>query len=301
MGFSTGRKRDKTYTSTHGGAGTSTNVAQLKAMERGPVSIQERRHAPSIAEVRRCLENAQCPICGKSFRNVAAHTNRTHGIPRNELKDMAGIPHTQSVCSPELRQKCSDRGKRAFAENPERRQTLRPKGNRRTYSPGGLAVQREKAQAGRAKMGARDGGLPPKLLEHNRELYLARTAERDRQIADMARAGAALSEIMQHHNVIASTVRRALARHNVAANFRAARIRPPAEIEKFVARTARSRTREATQLAEQRLARWRQLGKTFQATKTLAAEWGVDPRHVRAYLITHGETVPDGRRPKGQP
>lgn len=50
-----------------------------------------------------------CPWCGEGpLKILAAHTNKAHGIDRNELRDGAGIPRSRKLTSPDYSQKLAE-------------------------------------------------------------------------------------------------------------------------------------------------------------------------------------------------
>jgi len=301
-----GRKVDKTYTRTHGSNAPSAQLKLLQRTDDHPqaTAVQDRLVAPSPEEMRRAISNGQCPFCGRHYRNIATHTRAAHGVSGREVKDLAGIPKTKPICTPELSELMAERGRREFATDPNRVGNLVPKGNKRQFSPGGLAVQRAKiayAQEVQLAKLAEEGWDPAHsnidwLAIHNHERYRERTVDRDKTIAAMARAGARINEIRDAvGNLSNTTIRRVLAEHGVQVNFRRVSCQRPERKAALVATLKKGSDRRRQADKEAFLARWAALGKTWECIETLAAEYGVDDKAVRTRLRKYGEHVGDGR------
>lgn len=55
----------------------------------------------------------KCPWCGRGpYRLLAGHTNKSHGIDKYELRDLAGVAYSTSICDPELAEELSKNSKR---------------------------------------------------------------------------------------------------------------------------------------------------------------------------------------------
>ena len=286
--MSRGRKRDKTYTSTHGGDSPSSKVKSLRAMDRGVASVQDRVVAPSQAEMRRSIDNGECPFCGKPFKNIAAHTNRTHGVGRDELKELAGIPKTRSACSAEYKAACAERGKRRFKENPlsAKRFITSPKPKKRTFSEAGQRVQMAKLAKAHAVSDVVEIG---RLNTLNRR---AQTQERDEAILEAYRVGATLSEIIDTLDVSAPVVKGALRFYGIKRpDFRSRRQVPAEQVEILKAAGAEWLERRT----DARLARWDNSDKTRVTLRAMADEWGQSTTSVATFLRSHGRSVTDGR------
>lgn len=291
--MSRGRKRDKTYTSTHGGDCASSKVKSLRAMERGPVSVQDRVVAPSQAEARRAIDNGECPFCGASFKNIAAHTNRTHGVAAFELKEIAGIPKSRPACSQEYSNTCADRAARQLQENPGHLESLvhsiRPK--KRTYSAAGRKVQMEKLEKAHENQD---------VVAMGREMTLkrrAQTADRDKAILAAYRGGAALGEIMDTLDVTAQVVNGALRFFGEKRpDFKSRRRVSAAQVEILQAAGAEHIARRTGA----RLARWDACDRSRVTLRAIADEWGQSSKSVATFLRSHGREVPDGRSDPGR-
>lgn len=299
-----GRSGDTTYTKDV----RSQLLKQVRAMERGPVSVQDRKSGPSQQEMRRSIENGECPFCSKKFKNIAAHTNRTHGVDRFELKEMAGIPKSLPACSPEFTEVRSAAAKASVT--PEHIYKLRsaPRPKTRKYSSAGRAVQR--AKLGRADEAYRFKGgeypLPAKTPEQiaeyarragvtNSQRRLAAVAERDVEIVRRSQAGEFLRDIAADLGIATKTAKEALRRAGITADLRAQAALHEDRKGKAVAALRAGASARAEQIREDRLRRWRELGKNWDAVAVLAGEWGCSEKTVRQYLRDSGESLPDGR------
>lgn len=62
-------------------------------------------------ELRQFISAGQCPWCEKKkhFINIAAHTFQAHGIYADELREMAGLNRSRSVCDPDYSEACRER------------------------------------------------------------------------------------------------------------------------------------------------------------------------------------------------
>lgn len=57
----------------------------------------------SVEAARQAIAVQVCPFCGKGpYRVLAAHTSHQHGIKTEQLHDLARIPYSKSICSPEV-------------------------------------------------------------------------------------------------------------------------------------------------------------------------------------------------------
>lgn len=302
-----GRNRDKTYTRAHGGDVPSAQLKLLQRTDDHPkaTSVQDRLVAPNPAEMRRAISNGECPFCGRKYHNIAAHTNRAHGVDRFELKELMGIPKTQPACAPEYSETCRDRSSKVFAEDPDGvRSRLRAKGNPHIYSAAGREINMAKLQQARAAQQTKivAEGFSSNvewLAERNHQRFLERTEGRDAAIADMVRAGATQAEVLEAFGLKnRQIIRDACAREGVSANFRSRRMYTPEQQARSVVAVKAMHDAHRKRSADRRaaiLARWAELGKTWGAVEVLAAEFSVSEGGVRAFLRHNGELVPDGR------
>lgn len=283
-----GRKRDKTYTSTHGGDCASSTIKSLRAMERGVTSVQDRTVAPSQDEMKRAIGNGECPFCGRRFKNIAAHTNRTHGVDRFQLKEMAGIPKTYPACSEEYSQTCAERSTRRLRDNPEHKARLlsAPKSSVRSYSAAGQRVQMEKLAKAHEAHDPIAAGKKTTLSRREK------TRERDEAIMTLYNSNATLSEIMDSLDVTAQAVNGALRFYGVKRpDFRSRRKVSAEQVEALKSAGADWAARRTAA----RLARWDASDGTRETIRALANEWGQSVGSAATFLRSHGREVTDGR------
>jgi hypothetical protein len=97
------------------------SVRGRELMQRtGPEGLAEAVHSPSPEAIRACIGAQECPFCGRGpFKLLAQHTRWSHGIGTRDLRDMAGLNYTVSICSPEHSQKLSER---SHITDPDRRE-----------------------------------------------------------------------------------------------------------------------------------------------------------------------------------
>lgn len=288
-----GRKRDKTYTSTHGGDCASSKVKLLHAMERGPVSVQERRVSPSQDEMQRAIANGECPFCGERFKNIAAHTNRTHGIDRFELKEIVGIPKSRPACSEDFTKICSERSKRQMDENPAHRESLvnSVRAKTRNYSTAGRKVQLAKLDKAHDAQDVVEMGRQTTLKRR------AQTKERDDKILSAYNSGATLTEIMDDLDVTAQVVNGALRFYGIKRpDFRSRRKVPATTVEALSA----AGKEWAKRRTAARLSRWDSSDKSRSTLRSIAEEWGQSATSVATFLRAHGREVVDGRTDPGR-
>lgn len=71
--------------------------------------ILESEGIPSGKKLRRYISAGQCPWCesGKTFKVLALHTYLIHGISRYELRELAGLNRSTSICDPDHSAKLS--------------------------------------------------------------------------------------------------------------------------------------------------------------------------------------------------
>lgn len=303
--MSTGRRNNRSYTSTHGGEGRSVTVAHMDALLRGPASVQERVYGPSPEEMRRAIGNGECPFCGKSFKNIAKHTNSAHGVDRHQLREMAGLIKSAPVCSPELSATQAARMRQEMVDNPDRLVKLlsAPKPARKVFSEAGKQVNRDKLVKARAAQAGKwvleDGWTREQWAEymHARlaEARKATAAERDPKLVRSVLEGATIKETCERFDVCPKTVRNALDAAGVEINLRSRRFDDPQRLAASREALTAGAQRRAEKFKAERLARWAELGKTWEAVGAMAREFGSDEKSMRQWLRDAGEHVPDGR------
>lgn len=280
----------------------------MDKVAKSDASLQYRKFSPEPHVIRQCIESGVCPFCGDQFKNIAAHTNRTHGVDRFELKEMAGIPKSAPACSPEFTAECSDRAKRDIS--PERISKLRAakRTGKRVYSDAGRAVQAAKLRAPEAIERRRFAvaEMDPNAIaearrraaETNSRRRRAAVYDRDCEIVRRLDSGESSEDIQAEMNISVTTVKGALKRLGANRDLRKDAANRDTRKQKSARNLARAHEiaqAESEALAEERISRWRQLGETWEALSLLAEEWGVNEKTVRAYLRSCGAAVPDGR------
>lgn len=266
--------------------------------------VETKQYAQTPLQMREAIANGECPLCGKKYRNIAGHTNRTHGISAQELKDMAGIPKTRPACDPELSDLISQNGREQYEENPEllvnRLQGARRKNGKRNFSKAGREINLQKLEVARAIQQAKIAQLgyadwTQWMRDLNAERYKQTVAERTPKLIEEILNGATLSEVAERNNLSAPTVSRSLRRSGVEINLRRHRMKDPERLKAALNSMQDGFQRKVKELHEQRLQRWEELGKTWDAVSVLAEECGISDKQMRAWLRKVGEEVPDGR------
>lgn len=279
----------------------SASEARLRALRKnahGTASMDERVSFDSPEAMQAYIAAGCCPFCGKSFRNLAGHTNRTHGVSASELKDMAGLPHSYAVCSPEYSAKRSEIMKETQTPEIMNRMHAARKGGPRHISPGGRRVQSDKL---RTYWEGREDAANMPWGEASRAA--ARTARhqaaqpRYDEIVARLKAGQLAKDIQTELGVSQSVVTAARNKAGLgdmrsmpqvrAEHARQTRTRHPDMIA--------PRLEKLDEQREQRLARWAELGSDWAAIGTLAGEWGVSRKTVASYLRKSGCEISDGR------
>jgi hypothetical protein len=299
-------RSNRRTTKTAGSWGSNSNSVETlsKMLTHVEASVQDRVVAPSQEEMRRAVDNGECPFCGNQYQNIAVHTNRTHGVDKNQLKIMLGIPKSHSVCTPELSEKCAERSRQMFADRPELKEKMKPRSKKRDISEAGKAINMAKLATARKALEDKAAAEGMTANEWTAQLNSKRrrqeTAERDRKIIELAQSGASSADICAQAGVDAEVIRNTLRFYGIdAVDFR--RRRPPPPREQIEAAHAARDALVAAQ-ANERLSRWTELGKDWDAVHTCAAEWGISTGSVVYWLRKYGEKAPDGRQtPKREP
>lgn len=223
--------------------------------------------APSMEALRAAIESQICPWCGRGpFKALAGHVTKNHGVGRNELRDMAGIPRSASICSPEA----SENSRSALLARPDREEIT---------ARGAAIGQGMGAEAAR--------GL-------SQERYSAANQERDAAILQAVQSGRQRKQVAEEFGVQYNTVLRILKRSGFAEDGRAARGQERKGQAPSAARAGLAK-RQSERLAE-RTARWESLGGDHAALVRLAEELGTSHKALRTYFKSAGIPVPDGRK-----
>lgn len=289
-----GRSGDKTYTKDV--PSSALALATRDARHVSATSVQDRLVAPSAAEMLRSIQNSACPFCGKRMKNIAAHTNRTHGVDKFELKKMVGIPKTKPACSPEFTAERSVAAKSNVDADHMRKLLTAPRKKKREYSEAGKAVQRAKLSPHQAREYARRAG------ETNARRRRAQTADRDRQIVQRVQSGELLEDVALSLGIHTKTAKRALMHAGFCEDLRthaAKHEQRRAKSRLSLANGTAQRKKNLEAIRDERCRRWIDLGGNWEAISILAAEWGQSKKSVAAYLKRSGMQVPDGRNRGG--
>jgi hypothetical protein len=84
----------------HGATAEALRAARLKGKTAAGQAEREVSYEPEA--VRAAIAAQRCPFCGGGpYKVVAVHTNKTHGIDKWELREMAGLTTRDSICAPE--------------------------------------------------------------------------------------------------------------------------------------------------------------------------------------------------------
>lgn len=79
---------------------------------RDPAGTAEALHYPGVERARWCIENGVCPFCGRQgFRVLAGHTAKIHGVDGRQLRDLAELTYSTSICAPDVREACAERAR----------------------------------------------------------------------------------------------------------------------------------------------------------------------------------------------
>lgn len=80
----------------------------------------EGAHDPAQEVIATHVEAGTCPWCGMGpFVMLPVHTNKSHGVDKNELRRLAGLPVGEATSSPEVRAKMRAEGLRRTQLDPE--------------------------------------------------------------------------------------------------------------------------------------------------------------------------------------
>jgi hypothetical protein len=209
-----GRRGEKTYTGFNGAA---TDVLRGKDKLRvGGSGIDGRIAPPSQHALREFIESQTCPWCAAGpFQVLATHTFKVHGVSAAELRDLAGLTRSASVCSETHAAMCADRGRGRPLADSAYTTPRRP----RTYSEAGLVTQRAKLTQSRTpeqqQRAARVSG----------DRQIAANAAKHAEILKLYSQGELLSDIATVVGVSRPTVTRTLRRAGITVDGRTRRWR----------------------------------------------------------------------------
>lgn len=140
---SAGSSRSLRRTATAVSAGGSTGAAW-----RDKIHVLARLDEPSKTEVMEAARTGQCCFCTspKTYKWIAHHFVRTHGINLDELRDRLVLPKSYPFASEEVRAKFSANSKRRA---PEMLAAMRAgiRSNSRVLNSYGRLIQKQKANS----------------------------------------------------------------------------------------------------------------------------------------------------------
>ncbi|MEH0586209.1 hypothetical protein QA942_19815 [Streptomyces sp. B21-106] len=90
--------------------GATTEALRTVRLEgKAPAGQTERQVSYDPEAVRAAIAAQRCPFCGKGpYKVIAVHTNKTHGVDKYELRDLAGLSTQDSICAPEYSERARE-------------------------------------------------------------------------------------------------------------------------------------------------------------------------------------------------
>lgn len=90
----------------HSNKGTAERLRQIAIENRHPAGVKEPVFPVSQEAIREAIAAQLCPWCGRGpFAMLPVHTNKTHGVDKWELRELAGYTTADPLCSAEARSK----------------------------------------------------------------------------------------------------------------------------------------------------------------------------------------------------
>lgn len=281
-----GRSGEKTYTGYNG-----ARESALRAMDKlakSPAGTAGRHAAPSQEALRRYIADGLCPFCGSGeYKNLGCHTNRSHGVSADELREMAGMLKGDRICSPELSETFRAIGRERGMPAGARSAPRKP----RVMSAAGREVNRAKLAA------IRSPETQAKASRAAGDKTLAEFAGKHAEILRLFHEGLLVAEIASRVGVATKTVKDAVKRAGVDSDLRV-RYR---DLRSDDERKAAGRRIQAASLAARRaealslVERFSAMGGSYTDVHTLATERGVSAKSMADRLRKAGADVPDGR------
>lgn len=210
------RKGNQTFTGFNGASDAGLRKARLNGRPEASMAYVAVPSSPEA--MRNAINDGKCPFCGNTYKNIALHTRNTHGFTADEVKEMAGIPKSQPMCSEEYSQICRERSLAISEEERAQhgeRMRARKKNGPRSYSEAGMAVQKAKLGSARTPEALKRMG---QTLSQRR---LAEVAERDVEILHRISQGEYQKDIAADLGISLPTVKRALVRAGITHDRRA--------------------------------------------------------------------------------
>lgn len=254
------------------GAAWSADWAKTRARREsgvtahGSASLQETISAPSTEAMAASVEANICPFCAAGpYKSLGLHTHRAHGVSAAELREMTGL---ERVCSEQL-----SIDSRTRLEHRSDFEDLQVKATAASVEARAFEV----AHAASMKLRG------------------AVQAERDPIIAERAAGGERLIDIASDFAISVRAVRDSLARTQTKPTLARTNEERRERLAEGRSKAAATRARRSREDAEDRVARFQELGGGWSAMHILAAEVGVSPKSMTAYLRSAGIELPDGR------
>jgi hypothetical protein len=267
----------------------SFRLSKLRSLGQPDPDVQNRIYRETPETMRACIEQGICPFCGAQYNNMAKHTTNTHGVNKDELKDLAGIPRSQGACSAEFSQKLADsvRNRADYQHQLQKMHASPPrKGHKKSISPAGMAVQIAKLEAGRD---------PERAGKTNTARRLAAVQDRDAVIVSRIQSGELLEDVAADLGIHTKTAKHALKRRGIDVDLRKQAAQSAQRKQKASVALNLGWQRKCANDTAERLRRWAELGKAWDSIQVLAQEWAVSEKQVVGFLRGKGEVVPDGR------
>jgi hypothetical protein len=120
---------------------------------------------PSEEAIRAAIDAQTCPFCGAGpFKMLPVHTNKSHGIDKWELRELAGLKTTDRLCSADVLAALSEAARRNDAVVIAREANRKGRRPQR-WTTAGIAQQAatlqrwEEENPGQAEAARRDAGI----------------------------------------------------------------------------------------------------------------------------------------------
>lgn len=249
--------------------------------------------APSPGAMRKFIEAQQCPWCDSGpWKVLAGHTHKSHGVSGAELREMAEMVKTASICAPGHSATAAARGKERASAGLLTPLLTSDRSRRRVMSAAGRAAQRAKSLGQTAERRERAAAVMVATKA-------AANSGRDQQVIALFDQGLLLTQIAEQMSISPITVKRVVRAVRGDGDLLARRTGN----ERWRTATATARTRahesrvRAIKAENARICtEFADRGGGWAALCGIAADCGVSVGSMRARLRALGVTVPDGRR-----
>lgn len=227
--------------------------------------------------IRNFIDSQICPWCGGGpYKVLAMHTSNRHGVSGDELRYMAGLPKSASICSPEV----SEQSRESLVNRADWK-AMREKGARR---------------AGTSRSSHPD--VMARRIEKFREAistrYERENLERDSEVIALVESGRPRDEVAEIVGIHSRTVRLILERHGIHVDgrtSRGARRRGKPMHPNVSEGAAARRSKERAEI----IAKYENSSKSPDDILMLAQEYGSSQKSMVARLKKYGLSVPDLR------